>query len=283
MQIELIGCTGAGKSTLASCIVASGHARGIEVVRSDDFVLDRLHLNWVKRRLPRMALMDVISLWTCLVTWRAKPGLYPYVFRVLAGLRRTPRLERLNVARNVLKKIGIHEIIRRHAGDERIVLVDEGSLQAAHNLFVHCSVAVNPGDVARFARLVPLPDIAVYVREHEPVLVARTMARGHNRIPGQSSAKVQVFIRRAVETFELLARQPRLADRLVVVSPGDDVKARADEGDHPARHRALEIVRAGVSLRVERQRPAPRRGPARGPSTQGAGRLIRNVRAFLGG
>jgi hypothetical protein len=260
MQIELIGCTSAGKSTLASCIVASCRARGIGVVRSDDFVLDRLRLNWVRRRLPRTVLMDVISLWTCLVTWRAKPGLYPFVFRVLTGLRRTPWFERLNVARNVLKKIGIHEIIRRHAGDERIVLVDEGSVQAAHNLFVHCSVAVNPSDVTRFARLVPLPDVAVYVKEHEPVLVGRTMARGHKRIPGRSSAQVEVFIRRAVETFELLARQPQLADRLLVVSPGNDVKAGVDEGDHPPRHPAMEILRASVSLRAERR---PRSVPAR--------------------
>jgi hypothetical protein len=253
MQIELIGCTGAGKSTLANRIMASCRARGIGVVRSDDFVLERLHLNWVRRRIPRTLLMDVISLWTCLVTWQAKPGLYPFVLRVLTGLRRTSWFERLNVGRNVLKKIGIHEIIRRHSGDARIVLVDEGSVQAAHNLFVHWSVGVSPGDVARFARLVPLPDITIYVKEHENVLIARTMARGHKRIPGRSSAQVEVFIKRAVETFDLLARQPRLADRLLVVGPGAEGNGRPAVGDHPARHLALEILQAGVSaLRGER-------------------------------
>ena len=62
MQIELIGCTSAGKSTLAACIVASCRVRGIEVVKSDDFVLERVRLQWIRRRLARTVLMDVLSL-----------------------------------------------------------------------------------------------------------------------------------------------------------------------------------------------------------------------------
>ena len=168
------------------------------------------------------------------------------MFRILAGLRRTSWFERLNVARNVLKKIGIHEIIRHHAGDERIVVVDEGSLQAAHNLFVHMSVGVNPGDVARFSGLVPLPDVAVYVKEHERVLIERTMARGHKRIPGRSRTQVEVFIKRAIQTFEVLAWQPQLVDRLLVVSPEEDVRVGQEAGCHPALPQALELLRVSV-------------------------------------
>jgi hypothetical protein len=162
--------------------------------------------------------------------------------------------------------MGIHEIIRRHAGGDRVVLVDEGSLQAAHNLFVHLSVGVNPGDVARFAGLVPLPDIAIYVKEDEHVLIERTMARGHKRIPGRSKAQVEVFVKRALQTFEVLARQPALVDRLLVVSPEQDVRARPEQGGHPALPRALEILRVGVrTLRAERSASLSRSGAARRP------------------
>jgi hypothetical protein len=255
MQIELIGCTGAGKSTLAGRIVEGCRARGIEVVKSEDFVLQRVRLQWIKRRLARTVLLDVISLLTCLVTWRTRPGLYRFTFRTIARVRAS-WFERLNLARNVFKKIGIHEIIRHHAGDERVVLVDEGSLHAAHNLFVHVSVGVNPADIGTFAGLVPLPDIAIYVREHERVLIERTMARGHKRVPGRSGAQVEVFIRRAIQTFEVLTQQPELVGRLLVVSTEGDVRVRQEQGGHPALSRALEILRVGMgALRGERAAP----------------------------
>jgi hypothetical protein len=132
-------------------------------------------------------------------------------------------------------------------------LVDEGSLQAAHNLFVHLAAGVNPGDVARFAGMVPLPDIAIYVQEHQRVLIERTMARGHKRIPSRSRRHVEVFIKRALQTFEVLARQPELVDRLVLVSPEGDIRVRQAQGGHPALPQALEILRVGLGiLRAER-------------------------------
>jgi thymidylate kinase len=265
MQIELIGCTGAGKSTLAGRIVEACHACGIEVVRSNDFVLQRVGLHWIERRLARTLLLDVISLLTCLVRWRTKLGLYRFTIRTIARLRAS-WFERLNLARNVFKKIGIHEIVRHHAGDERVVLVDEGSLQAAHNLFVHLSVGVNPADIATFAGLAPLPDVAIYVKEHERVLVERTIARGHKRIRSRSGAQVEVFIRRAIQTFEVLARQPELVGRLLVVGPDEDVRGWPSEGGHPALPRALEILRVGMgALRAERAGPLPQGGSCTTP------------------
>jgi hypothetical protein len=65
-QIELFGCTQAGKSTLASNIIRAGQEHGIAVLLSDDFVLQQARLNWIKSSLPRTLLLDLFSLSACL-------------------------------------------------------------------------------------------------------------------------------------------------------------------------------------------------------------------------
>ena len=216
MHVELIGCTSAGKSTLAGKLLRAGRAHGFEVLTGDDFVLRRRGADWIKGRLARTLLVDLFSLTECLMTWHKNFRFYRFALGTIARMP-VARLEKLNLARNVLKKVGIYEIIRRGHCDRQIVLVDEGTLHAAHNLFVHDSTRPSPADVPTFARLVPMPDAAVYVQSDESVLIARTMARGHQRIAGRSHANVARFVTRAVEVFEALAQQPQLKQRLLVI------------------------------------------------------------------
>jgi len=233
MQVELIGCTGAGKSTLALEIIRTCREQGIDVVMSDEFMLGQARLSWIKNRLARTLCLDLICLPAWLGTWRKHRAFHAFAIRATLRIPIAWPVK-INLIRNVLKKIAVYEIIRRRGSGRQVVLVDEGTLHAAHNLFVHLAVPPNPDDIATFAGLVPLPDVAVYVTQPESTLIERTLARGHKRIPDRSHESVELFVKRAVETFEMLRQQAGVKDRLLVVDGRPDI--------------ALSLIRAAAPI-----------------------------------
>jgi hypothetical protein len=272
MQIELIGCTGAGKTRLARRILQASQEQGIDTLLGDDFVLQQVHLNWVKRRLARTLCVDLVSLLACLITWRNNVEFYRFALRFIWQLPAgVAWIEKLNIARNVLKKIGIFEIVRRRGADRQIVLVDEGTLHTAHYLFVHVSVVPNTSELSTFVRLAPKPDVVFHVQQDEAVLIERTLVRGHKRIPDGSQVMVERFIRRATDTFDNLVRQLAVDGTLVAVDGKQDLFIARDPENDPLLATALKIIRAGCDaglaedLRVTR--PRPRLQDARTAST----------------
>jgi thymidylate kinase len=245
MQIELTGCTGAGKSTLASGIRRACRDQGTDFLLSHDFVLKQIRLSWIKSNWARTLLLDLCSLSVCLATWRNNLELYVFAIQNIFRLP-IARFEKLNLARNVLKKIGIYEIIRRRGSDQQIVLVDEGTLHAAHNLFVHVSAKADPGALATFVKLAPLPDVAVYVTQSESVLIQRTMQRGHKRILDRSPAKVELFIKRAVDIFDKLIQELVLQRGMLVVESQRSIVVAQSHQNDPSVAVALEVIRAGM-------------------------------------
>jgi thymidylate kinase len=247
MHVEVIGCTSAGKSTLARAVERAGRKRGMDVVTGDDLVLEPLALGWVRNEFVRRRLVDGPALLACLLAWRRHRQL---VRLALDVSRRSPgtSTRKLNVARNALRKMGLFEIVRRR-GAGRLVLVDnEGVLQAAHNLFVHVSAAASAADLQAFLDLTPLPDAVVYVRESGDVLLERTLARGHRRVPVGSERDARRFVDRAVHVFETLVRHPGVRERLVFVDGGRSVTLAPEaEGEDRLRDLA-QLLRAGVDL-----------------------------------
>jgi hypothetical protein len=222
MQVELIGCTSAGKSTLIRKILHACNGQGINIFRGDEFVLKQVGLNWIKNHLLRTLIIDLAALVACIVTFRINIKFYLFAIQHFLRMPIIP-LQKINLLRNVLKKIGIFEIIRFRDTAQQVVLVDEGVLQAAHNLFVHISVEVKTEDLLTFAGLVPLPDVVVYLRQPGRLLVNRTMKRGHKRIPDRSYTKVALFVKNAVATFDKLVQHPEVENKLFVIGGGENV------------------------------------------------------------
>jgi hypothetical protein len=128
-------------------------------------------------------------------------------------------LYKMSVARIVLRKIGIYEIVHRRSSEQQVILLDnEGVLQASHTLFVHSRVRLSSIDLSSFVSLASLPDVVVYLRQPHAVLLERTLARGHNRLSDHSYATVDSFVKQAVEMFDELQRHPALASRLLVIN-----------------------------------------------------------------
>jgi thymidylate kinase len=245
MQIELTGCTGAGKSTLADGICRVCKKQGIDLQTSRDFVLGQIRLNWVKNHLARTLLLDLYSLFTCLVTCKKYFRFYIFTFQTIFRLP-VAWPEKLNLARNVLKKIGVYEIIRRRSSCQQLVLADEGTVHTAHNLFIHTSAQVDDSYLSTFAKLVPLPDMVIYVAQSESVLIKRAMERGHKRIPNSTLTNTVIFITRAINVFEKVLHELVIEKRLFVAESKKIIVITQNQHHDPLIGPALEIVSAGI-------------------------------------
>src|SRR5262245_2169683 len=128
MRIEFIGCTGAGKSTLTSRILRVCRAQGIDAWMGYDFVLRQVRLDWVESKLVRGLLVNLISVFVCLGAWRSNLAFYRFTIRAISRLPASVSwFERFYIGRDVLKNIGMHEIIRRRASTQQLILLDEGT------------------------------------------------------------------------------------------------------------------------------------------------------------
>lgn len=228
MHIELIGSTSAGKTTLARRMVQVGKEIGVDVFLSDDFILEKLHLNWVRNEFFRRRMVEGVSfaVWlTCLSRYREF-----YKFILDEG-KYSPGswFYKMNRIRNVVRKIGIYEFISRRSGSNEIILADnEGMLQGAHNLYVHQNSLADLNKITNYVNLVPLPDIVLYLQQDEDVLVSRTLGRGHGRVNISSPEKVAHFIKQAVAVFNEMVNIPKVQERLLIVDSGLNVKSRPE-------------------------------------------------------
>lgn len=245
MHIEIIGCTSAGKTTLARNVLEAGKRQGIDVVLGDDFVLQKLHLGWVKNEFMRRRTLEIYASYICFRHWRKYREFCHFVLRVVFQAPGS-WFYKVNLARNALRKIGIHEIIRNFSPESKLVLVDnDGIVQTAHNIFVHSNGSLK-ADLSNFVLSAPLPDMIVYLRQPESILVERTLRRGHPRLPELSQSKVQHFVEEAVTTFENLQVIPQIADRLCVIDSETRTVTRTSSTSGQFADQAYDLMQATI-------------------------------------
>src|SRR5207253_1984191 len=108
-----------------------------------------------------------------------------------------------SLLRNFLKRIGCHlllEKLRDDLHDCDIVLCDEGVVHAAHNLFVHTGALPQREEIVQFGRIVPKPDLLIWVTAPTAQTVKVILRRGHSRVGGTSAA-ARTFAEHAHATF----------------------------------------------------------------------------------
>ena len=217
------------------------------MVTSYEFVLRQARLNWIQNHIVRMFLLNLIALFACLLAFRKHLEFYRFATGVILNLpTKVTWLERLKIARITARNLGIYEIVCRYGSDREVVLADEGTLHIAHYLFVHSSFEPNMNDLETFIRLVSLPDVAVYIKQPESVLIARTKARTHKRIPDGASHLVERFIKHGVSTFDKLVEFSILESRMLVVNGGECKIPASKYRDDPLLGIALKILDFGV-------------------------------------
>jgi thymidylate kinase len=203
MLVEFIGCTGSGKSTIATEVINHLKRSGLDFESLDlggHLRYDFISLPWF----IKYSIHDVKLCSLALVTLREN------VDSIANGL---------NLFRNFAKKVGMYELLRKKTS-KRNVIWDEGTVHAAHNLFVHAYEKPDVSAVCEFARLVPLPDLIIYVKSPRNALIARALARGHNRINQEKN--IPRFIDNAIHVFEILVSQARIKDKLIIVENNEN-------------------------------------------------------------
>ena len=248
MQLELVGCTSAGKSTLAKRIAAAARAQGVDLTPGDEFVLNHPGLRHLRLRRLRAVAIHVVAFWGCLTKGWQHLQFIRFAYRVLRHSK-IPQRQQWNQLRKVLKQLGRYEIIRSQKQSQTSVLVDEGTLHTAHNLFVHVAGEVNDDHIRQFAEWVPLPDVVIYLRECEDVLVERTLDRGHPRISNPTPQSVAEFVHQAVLTFDQLSRHERIAPRTLVIQDGMIVSEPTELSQAEMRP-VLEVLRSAIETQA---------------------------------
>lgn len=216
MLVELIGPTGAGKSTLATLLC--GHLGGpATATTATDLVMDRPLLRRVHHEQVANLVQDVRGLPHLARTLPRQAEVLRLSARLL--LEHAPsRLDLLLNARSVMRRIGMFELARATAAG-RVVLLDEGPVLIAYHLFVYSSADLAAAPLQRFADTVPLPDRIIYVRPPLPVLAERARSRPVRRrqLAGLTPEQAEVPLRRALEVFDRLVAAPPLQERTTVV------------------------------------------------------------------
>jgi thymidylate kinase len=260
MIVEFIGPTGSGKTTLARGLVRRG--AGAQPVRmATDLLTDRPGRRWIDNAHAINLLADVTVLPSFIRSVDRHREFLRFAFDRLRW-HAPSTFATLNYMRNMVRKLGMHEMTRR-ADPGTTFLVDEGTILTAYQLFVYSDAPFTGADLERFGRLVPLPDLIVHVKAPIDVLLRRAIDRPDRRreLSRADEEAVERWIVRAAEMFDALAEVQPIRDRLVTIEITDDEPEGLD-----AAIRKVEgaLTRAGV------------------PSDEGASQRRATLIAFVG-
>lgn len=234
MIVEFIGSTAAGKTTLIPKVQLR-LAKTIVVTTPFDLIRAPLGLKHNTHSTVKNLVQELASLPFFLASVRRNRKFIAFMLRMLAR-QANFTIFTINNLRSLERKIGVYELIRRY-GRERIILVDEGTVLSAHNIFVYSNASYTPEEIARFANLLPLPDVIVYVRASTESLIERTLQRTDppREIKSKDPMLIEGCIKRAVTIFEQLIETEEIRDRVLIVdNPDSSDEGRDAAADHIA-------------------------------------------------
>ncbi len=174
--VEIAGSSGSGKSTLLKEVLRECRERDVPAAAAEDFLMP--WLSGVIRRNPTLLnlALDLRSVSEAITLRRHREFL---AFAMAVIRRDTDRpATALSAYRGVFRKLSAHAALARKASHGRAVLVDEGTIHSAHYVLVHVNSAPRPRDIAAFCRLVPVPDLVIYVTAPLERVLDRTAGEG---------------------------------------------------------------------------------------------------------
>lgn len=220
MIVEFVGSTGAGKTTFFNA-VHRRFAATAAAVSAFEAVAAPLGLHHVAHPTAQNLIQECVALPFFL---RALPR-HRELIRLTIDMLSRQRgawLSALSNVRSLERKLGVHEIVRRGA-HERLILVDEGPLLLAHNLFVFTATPYAPQELSHFVALLPLPDVLIYVRAPLESLIRRAQQRTDRRreLAALNPAQLRLCIARAVDVFDRLVDTASRRCRVLIVDNPD--------------------------------------------------------------
>lgn len=203
MVVEFIGSTGAGKTTVLGS-VERRLANRKPTITSADLVTGLLGLRGVNHPTVRNLIQEVLGFPFLFSTLYQHWAFFVCTMKLLLRNAR-PDVTTISNLRSLERKLGVYTLVRLIAGD-RIILVDEGPVLAAH-MFIHGAGRPAAREIATFAETVPLPDAIVHVRAPVDTVVHRTLLRPDppRELSSRSRCEVVRYSEAAAALFDQLA------------------------------------------------------------------------------
>lgn len=216
MMIEFIGCTGAGKTTLI-LDVRRRLAEKASVTTTYKLVAAPLGLPNVTHPAARHLIQELVGFPLFIRSLYRHRAFIVFILRMMARQAKLS-IFTVNNLRSLVRKISVYEMIKRSQLGQ-IVLVDEGTVLLAHNIFVYSDAVYTSVEIARFAGLVPLPDLIIYVKAPVNIMVQRSLLRADppRELKSRDRDLVEKQINRAVKMFDELVEAENIQSRLLVV------------------------------------------------------------------
>jgi len=215
MIVEFIGCTGAGKTTLIEHV-----QRRLTKTTPVTTSVGLVGLQNVTNPTVQNLIQEMVGF----------PFFLGALYHYREFIRHTIQLflrnsgfsiRTINNLRSLERKLAMYEIMRRYCRD-RLVLVDEGPILAAH-MFVFTGASYTSDEIDKFTTLLPLPDLVVYVRASVDTLIKRTLQRADapREIKKKNFAQTERYAKRAVALFDQLVEAENIRCRLLIAESLD--------------------------------------------------------------
>ena len=216
MIVEFVGPSGGGKSTLYSSVEEELKNQRVTVCRPLELVLGSRGTSLIRTDTIANVVLDFFYFPWILLGLLKYRQLMKVSWQELS--RRVPSLlPRLLLLRSVARRVGQGLYLRRRKFDRKVVLVDEGCVHIAHVIYVNGVATDDPVDLENFIRLVPAPDLLVYVSAPDEVLTDRVIARSDQPIRSDDDDELRSFVLRASALFDRLIFHWKTQNSLISV------------------------------------------------------------------
>lgn len=219
--IEFVGMVGAGKSVLAERLITHLRAEGREVLSIEEALrratsststVSTVTGPKTARRLARIIGIVRFAASNRALAWR--------VVRSQIGLPITAR-HRLTILRLVFRQMGTIAVIDRYLANDEIVVLDEGPVHRAVNLFSWAG-RVDLAAARAYLNLLPAGGLVVHVAVPTALASARTAERGYpKRLDTVDPVAVETFMAGAAAVVDLVAEHLTGGDRSVIMVGND--------------------------------------------------------------
>jgi len=219
MIVEFIGSTGAGKTSLISKI---HHKLAQTTVATTpfDLISTPLGLSHVTHPTAQNLIQELVAFPFFISSLNRYRKFLAHTIRTFSHNTKFS-IHTINNLRSLERKIGLYEITQRYNRD-RIILVDEGPILAAH-MFVFSGSTITSSELTTFAALLPLPDLIVYIKAPIEVLVRRALNRPDppREMGSKDPAMTENYVRSATVVFDQLMEADRIRNRLLIIDNPD--------------------------------------------------------------
>lgn len=241
MIVEFVGPSGGGKSTLCSSVGEELKNQGVTVCRPLELVLGSHGASLIHTDTIANVVLEFFYFPWILLGLLKYRQLMKVSWQELS--RRVPSLlPRLLLFRSVARRIGQELYLRRRKFERKVVLVDEGCVHIAHVIYVNGIATDAPVDLEKFIRLVPVPDLLVYVSAPDVVLMDRVVARSDRPIRSDDDDELCSFVLRASELFDRLIVHWKNQKKLISVYFNNEEEQVLREEARAVAHQVSELL-----------------------------------------